>query len=169
MDEPKGGVCGGGRGASAAAGTSGSSCSRAPARCRAIVRRGAGPTASPTGPNPLPGEAAESRPPRLPQVGGGGEARTDLRERGRPRRGGRRAPGVTSSAHDATGWGITRRPHDVMAPASVLSPPALLPLALWGSLGGDSRGDNGRVKVEKDCLSPWSGGPLQVTRHHRIS
>lgn len=35
-----------------------------------------GPTASPTGPRPLPREAAapsEPGPPRLPQVGGGGE------------------------------------------------------------------------------------------------
>lgn len=35
----------------------------------------AGPTASPTGPRPLPREAAapsEPGPPRLPQVGGGG-------------------------------------------------------------------------------------------------
>lgn len=46
-----------------------------------------GPTASPTGPRPLPREAAapaEPGPPRLPQVGGGGEDRRDPRERGQP-------------------------------------------------------------------------------------
>lgn len=47
---------------------------------------------------------AQPGPPRLPQVGGGGEAWTNPRERGQPRRGGRRVPGMTSSAPDARGW-----------------------------------------------------------------
>ena len=73
----------------------------------------AGRTASPTGPRPSPVRHRHRRSPgspHLPQVGGGGEGRTDPRELGQPRPGGGRrpAPGMTSSAHDARDWGRHR-------------------------------------------------------------
>lgn len=86
---------------------------RAPASASAELLYAAGPGGPPRppAPRPLPREAeapAQPGPPSLLQVGGGGEDWTDPRERSQPRPGGGPAPGMTSLARDARGWGITR-------------------------------------------------------------
>lgn len=84
-------------------------------------------------------------------------------------------PGMTSSAHDARGWGITRLVHDVIAPASLLAPCTLFgcrPFArpFLGKVLGRFLAALVVcvVWVPKRGLTPWPCGPLQVEKHRRI-